>query len=235
MLFMFLGQIFGTGATAPIFYFFELIFADKPTDLAIPTRTRQQIQSSLYFRTTPLFLPLLLLLHLSSVAGAFFAPQLETRHMCVWFWFLVPVWIGLGNELLTRLSTLGSTVKPARSAAVVAERHLIILMALSAGVWIYMLAAAPYSLRTIFVPDSLAHSHLLLHSRLIWQVDFLFTFGSAAGFIAYQYVSLYCTGLLKSNDWLLPALLPIVATGGGPGTAVAAAWLWKQRILLREV
>lgn len=234
-LFMFLGQVFGTGAIAPIFYLFDFIFGDTPADLAVPTRTREQVQSLLHFRTTPLFLPLLLLFHLSPVVGAFFASNPETRHMCVWFWFLVPIWIGLGDELFTRLSTLGSTPRPTRRAAVVAERHLLILMGLSAGVWIYMLAAAPYSLRAIFVPNGLVHSHLLLHSRLIWQVDFLFTFGSTALFIGYQYTSLYRTGLLTSNDWLLPALLPAVAMGGGPGTAVAAVWLWKQRIMLREL
>ncbi|POS73827.1 hypothetical protein DHEL01_v207780 [Diaporthe helianthi] len=244
-LFMFLGQVFGTGVIVPVFHLFEFICGDTPADLvASPTRTRRDIQSLLCYRTTPPFLPLLLLLHLLPVAGAFCAPQLQIRHICVWFWFLVPVWIGLGNKLLTRLSILGSKntpsspVEPTRRAAVVAQRHLIILTGLSAGVWIYMLASAPYSLHTILVPKAsdLAHSHqLLLRSRLIWQADFLCTFGSTAVFIAYQHAGHHRAGLLHRNDWLLPAFLPAVTAVGGPGTAVAAAWLWKETIMLRTV
>ncbi|KAI3332042.1 hypothetical protein HD806DRAFT_179102 [Xylariaceae sp. AK1471] len=236
VLFMFLGQVFGTGVIVPIFHFFLVYFGSTTTDLAKLAPDYEKIQSLLSIRSTPFFLPLLLLFHLPWVAGAFVASRPETRHICVWFWFLTPVWLGLGNVLLTRLSSLNpATPKSSRRATVLAKRHLSVLVGLCVGIWAYMLACAPYSLYTIFVPDGFVHDDLVSHSRLVWQSDFLCTFSSVALFMVYQCVDLYRAGLLKSNDWLLPAVLPIVAVGGGPGTAAAVAWLWREEVMQRMV
>lgn len=216
----------------PIFYFIIFVFGFTPVQLEQLAHNREEIQCLLCFRSPPFFLPLILFLHLSSVVGAFFAPQPEMRHVCVWFWFLVPIWLGLGDELLTRLSSLGSNPTP-NHAIVVAERHLGIIIGISVGIWIYMLESSPYSLTTIFVPNGLAHDDLVSHSRLVWQADFWCTFSSALLFLAYQCVGLYRAQLLQSSDWLLSAILPILVAVGGPGAAVAAGWLWKERVIRR--
>ncbi|TGJ86620.1 hypothetical protein E0Z10_g2189 [Xylaria hypoxylon] len=232
-LFMFLGQIFGTGVIVPIYYFLTFVSGSTAADLARLAPNREEIQGRLWFRFTPFFLPLLLSIHLAPVAGAFLASRLETRHICVWLWFLVPVCLGLGDAILTSFFLLGQTPKPNYRATLVVERHLSVLMSLCAGIWMYMLACAPYPLSTIFVPNGRNHDDLVLHSRLVWQSDFLCTFGSAALFLAYQCIDLYRAGLLEINDWLLAASLPVVTASGGPGTAVAAAWLWKERVMQR--
>ncbi|KAI1131079.1 hypothetical protein F5Y10DRAFT_262465 [Nemania abortiva] len=234
-IFMFLGQVFGTGVIVPIYCFLTFIFGSTAPDLARLGPSRETIQNRLWFRSTPSSLSLILLIHVAPVAGAFLASRPETRHICVWFWFLVPVWIGIGDAMLTRLSLLGIMPKPNRRATVSVEWQVGILIGLCVGVWMYMLASAPYSLATIFVPDGFNHDDLVSHSRLVWQSDFLCTFGSAALFLVYQGVDLYRAGLLKSSDWLLPAVLPIVAAGGGPGSGLAVAWLWKERVMQRMV
>ncbi|KAI0105079.1 hypothetical protein GGR51DRAFT_202884 [Nemania sp. FL0031] len=233
VLFMFLGQVFGTGVIVPLYCFLTFV-SGSTAELARHAPNRDEIQNRVWFRSTPFFLPLILLIHIAPVAGAFLTPRLETRHLYVWAWFLVPIWIGLWDVILTTLAP-GQKSKPNRRATLAVERHLGVLIGLCAGVWMYMLASAPYSLTTVFVPDGLVHDDLVSHSRLVWQSDFLCTFGSAALSLAYQGVDLYRAGLLNSSDWLLPAVLPVVAAGGGPGTGLAVAWLWKEMVMQRMV
>jgi hypothetical protein len=236
-LFMFLGQVFGTGVVVPIYYLLEYMFGDSPAEVLSTSRSnRARLQRSIYPTTTPPFVFLLLLFHFSVVGGAFFAPAPELRHIFVWLWFLAPLWVGLGNKLAALATESPPAWPPTRRGADLAEKRMNIMLSLSGAPWIHMLVCAPYSFRAIFVPSArLAHGDpLLLHSRLIWQADFWCTFASAALFFAYELIGMYRAGLLSSGDWWFAICLPPFTIAAGPGTAVAYYWMWKQDVMFRN-
>ncbi|KAK0727765.1 hypothetical protein B0T26DRAFT_672394 [Lasiosphaeria miniovina] len=89
-----------------------------------------------------------------------------------------------------------------------------------------MLAAAPFSLATVFTPDSMAHDGFVLHSRLVLQLDCLVTFGASFLWLAvYACVDLSRAGAAEGRGWLFAvAVLPVFLACAGPGTAVVVAW-----------
>lgn len=217
----------------PLYHFITVCSGSTAPSPAERSPNRRRIRIGFWFWSLPSFLPLILLIYLIPVGGAFLAPRSETRHLYVWLWCIVPICLGVADPALAHLPLFSQASKPNHLIHRAIERHFGALVALCAGLWIYMLAYAPYSPISIFVPSSLEPDDLISHSHLVWQADFLCTFGSAILFLVYQCIDMNRAGLFETHDWLLPAMMPIMVVCGGPGTAVAIAWLWKERMTNR--
>ncbi|PHH88227.1 hypothetical protein CDD83_7803 [Cordyceps sp. RAO-2017] len=246
-IFTSLGQALGSGVVAPVFYFLCLVFGRPSSDLA-RLKSEGKSARSWEIRPVPFMLPLVLLLHMVGVSAAFLAPRFETRHFWTWTWLLSPMALGFGDAVLARLFYAPAPCslerrgregqgRQKRSAFGSPELQLGALAVLSAGTWIYMLARAPFSLSDIFVPETIAaQDDFILHSRVIMQLDCLVTFGASLLWLLYVCFDLARAGVLTEADGLsLFGLLPVVLAAGGPGTACAVLWGWKERAAQRWV
>ncbi|KAI0017121.1 hypothetical protein F4780DRAFT_756837 [Xylariomycetidae sp. FL0641] len=215
--FSMLAQVLGIGVAAPLFYFLCLTFGPFTSELA-------RGGAAWNVGSVPL-LPLVLLLNTAEVFAMFFSLDLATRHFWTWAWQLTPLWIGLGNVLLTRLmgSAKGSSPKP-----------LLLLLGLaSSGVWLYTVLYSPYSLGTLFVPQAGPQSDFMLHARKALQTDELSAFSSSFLWLAYSFFDLQSAGLV-GNEWMLyVASLPIVTICVGPGTAFLLGWYWREMTIVK--
>ncbi|KAI1328423.1 hypothetical protein F5Y16DRAFT_419846 [Xylariaceae sp. FL0255] len=228
-LFMFLGQAFGTGVIVPVFHFLCFVLGPSPTYSKITGMKKDdRIRGHSQSQPVSLLLSPMLFIYLS-IWGAFLAQRLEARHMFVWSWFLTPVWSGIAETLLTRLVSVLGYPKPGRSARRLREVQLILLTGIAMGAWVYMSSRAGFSLSTIFMPDGFAHNDLILHSRFVWQSDFMSTFGSTILFLVYEHIELYSSGLLDQSQWFWIAMFPVIAFLVGPGAAAALIWIAKER------
>lgn len=169
----------------------------------------------------------MLAFHTLESFAAFLAPDPETRHWFTWTWQLLPLWVGLGDAFLSRWF-------PGAGLGLAEETQLGVLTLIAAGVWGYMLRAAPYSLAAIMWPESLVHDEFVPHARFVLQLDNICTFGASFLWMAYSYVGLYRAGVLRGKDcvWVV-SLLPVVVAAAGPAAGLAFAWWWKQKAVGR--
>ncbi len=108
------------------------------------------------------------------------------------------------------------------------------LTLVAAGVWGYMLQAAPYELGTVLWPEKWVWEDFMGHARFVLQLDYICTFGASFLWLGYEYVGLYWVGGIRGWDWVgVVSMMPVVTAVGGPAAGVAFAWWWKERLINR--
>jgi hypothetical protein len=171
----------------------------------------------------------MLAFHTLESFAAFLAADPETRHWFTWTWQLLPLWVGLGDALLSRWF-------PGAGLGLANETQLGVLTLIAAGVWGYMLRAAPYSVTDIMWPEGLVHEDFVPHARFVLQLDNVCTFGASFLWMVYSYVGLYRAGVLRGRDCLwVASLLPVVVAAAGPAAGLVFAWWRKQKAVGRAV
>ncbi|KAI1144246.1 hypothetical protein F5Y05DRAFT_22319 [Hypoxylon sp. FL0543] len=225
-IFSLAGQLLGLGAVAPIFYFLCFVFGPTASELArSPVKDR-----AIHAEDIGLLFPIVLLLHTAEVFAMFLAPEPSTRHFWTWAWQLTPLWIGMAHYLV---SAIMKALLPKPVILNLPKYPFFLLLGfISAGVWLYVLAFSPYSLRTIFIPAPEAQSEFIAHVRKALQTDHLASFGSSFLWLLYSFFDLSSTRPL-GNEWLYTiAMLPVVGAIAGPGAAFAFGWYLRHRSLL---
>ncbi|OTA95932.1 hypothetical protein M434DRAFT_9400 [Hypoxylon sp. CO27-5] len=218
------GQLLGLGPVAPIFYFLCFTFGPTASDLA-----RSSVQDRTVRReNSQLLLLVVLLFHTFEVFAIFLSPEFTTRHFWTWAWQLSPLWIGVGNVVL---STIAKPLLPKTHTLASPKLLLAVLGSISAGVWVCTLLYSPYPLSTLFIPLAEPQSEFVAHCRTALQADHLGVFSSSLLWLVYSFFDLHNAGLL-GNDWLYKvALLPVITTFSGPGAAFAFGWYLREKAL----
>lgn len=145
-----------------------------------------------------------------------------------WTWAsqLAPLWCGLTNLL----GGYASSSLRGRISLANSTKMLIILVLVSAGVWIYALQFSPYSLSMLFVPQR-SRSGFVVDTRGDFQADHLAVFSSSLLWLSYSYFDFYIAGLI-GNIWILYVVsLPLATFGVRPGAAFVIGWYMRERIL----
>ncbi|KAI1336961.1 hypothetical protein F5Y15DRAFT_192409 [Xylariaceae sp. FL0016] len=219
-------QMFMGGNVFPVYYFLHLIFASPASKLSmLPPRARAA--DSLV--GAPLLLPLILILHTAVIFVMYCAPDLSTRHLVTWGWQMVPAWIGIANYIAFKVM-----LRANKQARILASPRLVlgVLGMVSAGVWVHMLASAPYDLATIFVPTTDDPTGLTSHMRRALQADHLASFGSTFLWLGYLFFDLWSAGSMGVREWAsVVAALPVMTMCAGPAAALVLGWLWRERVL----
>lgn len=174
----------------------------------------------------------MLVFHSAQVFAMFASPDLTTRHFWTWAWQMAPLWIGISNCLLGQVAKLLSWKDTRTGSPFVV---LSVLIVISGGTWLYMLAYSPYSLASTFIPPIAPETDFISHARAAFQGDELYVFASAFLWIVYQFYDLHVAGLSSGTDWIYPILsLPILTLCLGPGAALAVSWYQKEKILSQK-
>lgn len=153
-----------------------------------------------------------------------------------------PLWIGVANSLLCGLAdavvtTTTTTAKaPSKkekksSTTTIPLLLLGVMCAVSSSMWLYTLTSAPYPPSHIFIPDSAVYPDYIRHTRKALQCDEVYSFGAGFLWLIYMFFDLHAAGLVGTGSLLASALLPLLAAVTGPGTAFAAGWYWRERVL----
>ncbi|KAI2638023.1 hypothetical protein GGS26DRAFT_546167 [Hypomontagnella submonticulosa] len=223
-IFTFLGQFLGLGSVAPIFYF--LLFAFGPTASAL---ARSSVQNrTVWNQGRGALLPVIFLFHTAEVFAMCLAPELATRHYWTWAWQLTPLWIGIGNILLTRLT---KSLLPKSTIFTSPKLLLVVMGTMSAGAWIYTLIYSPYPLSTIFIPVLDEQVEFIPFVRRVFQVDHVSVFSSSFLWLLYSFVDLGKAGLLEKGWLYNVALLLVLTLSAGPGAAFTFGWYIRERAL----
>lgn len=235
-IFTVLGNFIGTGTATPLFYFLCFTFGPTAEDVL-----REQPRGRA--RTTPFILPLMLLFYTSGTCIAHLAPSLETRHYFTWTWQFLPLWVGLGNILLTRTlprtepmllaSDPSSRLKRYFRQLQRDEMQLGVLAGIAGGVWLWMIYSAPYSLAEILFPPKtqggnrwIDQQGFTAHARLVLQIDNLCAFAASFLWFGYQRAETYWRGDGRGSlPHALLILLPLITIALGPGVSVLLLWM----------
>ncbi|KAI0384957.1 hypothetical protein F5Y04DRAFT_202137 [Hypomontagnella monticulosa] len=223
-VFTFAGQFLGLGFVAPIFYFLLFAFGPTASDLARSSAQNRTVWN----RGRGFLLPVIFLLHTAEVFAMSLAPELETRHYWTWAWQLTPLWIGIGNVVLTGLT---KPLLPKSTIFTSPKLLLAIMGAISAGTWIHTLLFSPYPISTIFVPVLDEQQDFVPFVRRVFQVDHVAVFSSSLLWLLYSFVDLGNAGLLGMEWFYNVALLPVIAVSAGPGAAVTYGWYLREQAL----
>ncbi|KAF2730284.1 hypothetical protein EJ04DRAFT_445388 [Polyplosphaeria fusca] len=222
-LFSQIAQIGGGGVVVPLFFFFHVLTSSPETHARRGPSRRTNLRDSW------LYLPLVLAFHSVPVYLMYFAPTLETRHYWTWFWQLFPVRISLGyHAVLAVMAITGLSFRP----FVPGFRYITALISIlapfiviSAGMYLFTLVKAPYTLTQIFIPstyDDVVKHDWVLRMRRILQWDEIIIFGSGLLWLAWK----------AGWDRMRPARLGLSAAAVlvfGPGAGFALLWLAIER------
>ncbi|KAH9897153.1 hypothetical protein F4778DRAFT_772024 [Xylariomycetidae sp. FL2044] len=223
-IFTFMAQLAGIGVMGPIYYFLHHVFGPTASDLAMSLSKDREVKRE---GIAPL-LPIVLFFHTYYVFNMYLAPDLNTRHLATWAWQMAPVWIGVANVVIARLTKSTSLKSNALASPTL---QLAALSLVSAGVWVYTLIDCPYPLSTLFIPDTVAQTDHLPVERRAMQFDELCIFASSFLWLIYCYMDLRSAGLMKSDFFWVVALLPLITLLAGPGAAFAFGWYGRDRVL----
>ena len=163
----------------------------------------------------------------------FIEPQ--TRHMWNWIWQLFPLYISILQFVLKK-TVMPDTVHKDKLDQTERDIPTITytigsLCALASTVWWYTLYSAPYSLKTIFIPNLAPGQTGEEYIRMFLQVDELCVMAACFLWLLYLYGDLKKVDMM-ADSWisiLLKGVASLVALG--PGVTVGFGWLYRERLL----
>ncbi|KAE9375212.1 hypothetical protein N431DRAFT_542807 [Stipitochalara longipes BDJ] len=225
-------QIFGVGIAAPLYFFVHFVNAPISRSATPGMRTIDPHFSRAIFTTLGLFsyLPVFLM---------FLGPSPSIRHRWTWAWQMFPLWVAVAQWIRTRTSAStprdeSSSIHQDDNESSVIGATISAFAAISAGVWMYMLFSSPYSLRTIFLPQSTSASGIIPLMRAHFQSSHLSAFGSALMWMVYISAELKDAALVQQSWVFLLSMVGLSTLCFGPGATLATCWYWREQILKRE-
>jgi hypothetical protein len=173
-------------------------------------------------------------------------PSLRVRHATNWIWQMFPIWVAVLQQLFKRTDLVPDTAERDRMRSPTRDWTAIRVtvgagVALSVGVWVYMLSMSPFSPVTIFIPhltppppEHHDEGDWMLVLRNFVQYDHLFRFGGALLWLGYLLADLKAAGMVEES-WIRIVVSAIIATLAlGPGASVGLGWLWREDVLVHK-
>ncbi|KAF2152366.1 FAD/NAD(P)-binding domain-containing protein [Myriangium duriaei CBS 260.36] len=167
----------------------------------------------------------------------FFASSFETRHLWNWVWQIFPITVAIMQRFLAA-TVAKDTITSDRLNRPLADLttiqvQLAIPVLLSAVTWITTYFTAPFSMKEIFTPRTVALSStdFNLGIRTLLQWDWVLIFGSAYIWLAYSFWDLKAAGM-SHYSWIALLMLSFGLSGAlGPGATFAIGWGYREYCL----
>ncbi|KAH4112908.1 hypothetical protein HBI64_155590 [Parastagonospora nodorum] len=222
-------QLIGMAVLLPIYFF--IFYVQSPIE---NFRARDMRLTDMSY--TASVLPAMILAHyVPSFSSTLNFIEPQTRHMWNWIWQLFPLYISILQFVLKK-TVMPDTVHKDKLDQTERDIPTITytigsLCALASTVWWYTLYSAPYSLKTIFIPNLAPGQTGEEYIRMFLQVDELCVMAACFLWLLYLYGDLKKVDMM-ADSWisiLLKGVASLVALG--PGVTVGFGWLYRERLL----
>lgn len=214
----------------PVFYLLCIVFSPSASELARAVPSRRTVWS----RGSLLVIPVVFLLHTAEVFRMFLAPSYDSRHYWTWAWQMTPLWIGVGNVMVSQVFLRLSSGRRISSTttAIVPKAMLAALGLISTAVWVYTVLFSPHSLVTLFTARPDPQDGLILRSRKAFQADEIGLFACSFLWLVHSFLDLHLADFVGLKGLLYNlAFLPVATLVLGPGSTFAVSWYIRELMI----
>jgi len=170
---------------------------------------------------------------------AYISPTLSLRHTGIWVWHLFPLWISLGQWILSRAVMPNSLQhdrlhRPSHDIRTI-RTTIGTLTVFSALVYLFCVTSTNFTLVDIFLPLGTDHHQSFETAiREFLQWDQIYFAGASLLWVVCLFAELRRAELTTMRWPVVLVLLGCLSVVFGTGAATAVGWLWREEILVRR-